>query len=63
MTGKEIQEKINFNNKKIGEALDPSIFVLQEEILDLMKENDRLREECPHKFENNKCIYCGQEKS
>lgn len=63
MTGKEIQEKINFNNKKIGEALDPSTFVLQEEILDLMKENDKLREKCPHKFENNKCIYCGQEKS
>ena len=63
MTGKEIREKINFNNKRIGEALDPSVFVLQEEVLNLMKENDKLQSICPHEFEDNKCIYCGQEKS
>lgn len=63
MTGQEIQEKIIFNNKKIEAALDPSVFVLQEDVSELLKENDRLRKICPHQFENNKCVYCGQEKS
>jgi len=63
MTGEEIRERINFNNSKIEEQLDPSTFVLQEGIASLMKENEELKKQCPHKFENNKCIYCGQEKS
>ena len=63
MTGKEIQDKINFNNKKIKESLDPSVFILQEEVAELLDENEKLRKICPHEFENNKCIYCGQEKS
>lgn len=59
MNGKEIRDLINFNNKKIEELLDPATFVLQPEVQVLLKENDELRAQCSHEFENGICIYCG----
>ncbi len=61
MKGEEIREKILFNNQKIEEIFDPSIFILQEQVVKLQEENEKLRAECPHKFENGVCIYCGLE--
>ncbi len=59
MNGEQIKELILFNNKKIEELLDPSTFVLKPEVQQLLEENMRLRQECPHVFQNGECIYCG----
>lgn len=59
MTGQEIKEKINFNNQKITKLLDPSIFILQPEVQQLMKKNEYLQSICPHEYKDGKCIYCG----
>ena len=57
MSGPEIREQIDRNNKKIQAALNK--FVLTDEINQLMKENANLRAECPHKYSTNGfCIYC-----
>ena len=59
MTGDEIRDKINFNNQKIQSLMDPSVFILQPEVQKYMEDNEYLESICPHKYENNKCIYCG----
>lgn len=59
MTGLEIKDKINFNNQKIQSLLDPSIFVLQPEVLKYMEDNEYLKSICPHQYENGVCIFCG----
>ena len=59
MTGEEIRDKINFNNQKISELLDPSVFVLQPEVLKYMEDNEYLKTICSHKYEDGLCIYCG----
>lgn len=59
MDGREIQKLINFNNKKIEEMLDPTTFVLQPEVQELLKENQELRAKCPHTVKDGVCIYCG----
>ncbi len=60
MTGKEIKEKINFNNKKIQSILDPTVFILQPEVQKYMEENEYLKSICEHEYENGVCIYCGK---
>lgn len=59
MTGQEIEKLVTFNNKKIEEMLDPSTFVLNSEINELLEENKELRKQCPHVFEQGICIFCG----
>ena len=63
MKGEEIKDKINFNNQKIQSLMDPSVFILQPEIQKYMEENEYLKTICPHKYENEICIYCGQEQN
>ena len=58
MTKEEIKEKIIFNNNKIQQALDPSIFILQPMVQQLIEENEYLRSICPHEYENGICIFC-----
>ena len=55
MNKEQIREKILFNNKKIEELLDPSVFILQPEVQQLMEDNEYLRTICPHEFENGVC--------
>lgn len=57
MSGIEIYEKINANNKIIHEALRK--FVLNGEIKKLLAENQSLKEICPHEFVNDVCKFCG----
>ena len=59
MTGEQIKERITFNNKKIDEILDPSIFILQPEVQKYLKANEYLRNICKHSFKDGVCIYCG----
>ena len=46
MNGEEIKERIDQNNKKIHEALKQ--FILTNDIKELLKENDKLRNLCKH---------------
>lgn len=59
MDGNTVKELITFNNKKIEEMLDPTTFVLKPEVQALLRKNQELRDQCPHKFQNGVCIYCG----
>ena len=60
MTRDEIQNKIIFNNAKIKEVLDPSVFILQPEVQILMEENEELQSICEHEFVNGVCTICGK---
>ena len=60
MTRDEIQNKIIFNNAKIKELLDPSVFILQPEVQILMEENEELQSICEHEFVNGVCKICGK---
>ena len=54
----EIRQKIDSNNKIIKQIMNPSSFVLNNSISDLLEENRKLQKECPHQFEDGFCIYC-----
>ena len=57
MSGQEIRQKIDENNKKIRLKLDT--FVLTDEIKKCLAENAELQKICEHEFdEDNICIYC-----
>lgn len=58
MTGNEIKQKIEENNRKIEFLLTPSMFTLNNEVSILLKENENLQKSCDHSFENGFCIYC-----
>ena len=60
MTREEIHDKIIFNNAKIKELLDPSIFILQPEVQVLMEDNAYLQSICEHEFVNGVCTICGK---
>ena len=56
MSGQEIRERINENNKKIQAALNK--FILNEDINKMVKENAELRSICKHEFVNGMCKFC-----
>jgi len=58
MDGNEIREIITRNNAIIADT-NPTIFVLNEKVEKALKENEQLRNICPHEFdETGYCIYC-----
>lgn len=61
MSPLEIQEKVTFNNKLIQDMLNPSQFVLNNKIRDLLKENENFQKQCPHHFVNGYCEFCFME--
>ena len=58
MTKEEIRQKINENYEIIQTSLITETFTLNTTISELLEENEKLRQQCPHKFENGTCIYC-----
>ena len=59
MDGQEIKERIDKNNARIDELLDLSKFTLNKEIRDLLQDNQKLRKQCPHEYDDKgRCIYC-----
>ena len=59
LTNEEIKKKIDYNNNLIEDLMDPCTFTLNEAICKLMKENDDLRAQCAHEYnEEGICIYC-----
>lgn len=63
MTTDEIRQKILYNNNKIKELLDPSVFILQPEVQKYIEENEEIQAQCPHVFQKGECIYCGKAES
>lgn len=61
MNGPEIRNRIDYNNKVIGELMTPNFFTLNNAIADLLTENRKLQEECEHEFLNGICIYCDKD--
>lgn len=62
MNNLEIKEKIDLNNKIIQDIMSPNIFVLNNTINELLRENEELQAQCTHVFdENGFCIYCYKE--
>lgn len=62
----EIKEKIDSNNKLIREKFDPGIFVLNNTIAKIVKDNEKLQELCGesgHQYEDGLCIFCYKEES
>lgn len=58
MTGLEIKQQIDSNNDKMQRLVKPSTFILNKEVLNLIKENIKLQEQCHHEFEEGYCIFC-----
>jgi len=59
LTPMQIKTKIDMNNELIESLFDPTGFVLDKRIQSLMEENDRLRAECVHDYdEDGVCKYC-----
>ena len=64
MTKDEIRSKVLYNDMRIKELLDPSVFILQPEVQVLMEDNEYLRSICEHEFVhefvNGVCTICGK---
>ena len=58
MTNLEIKEEIDRNNKLIQDLLNPSEFILNNTIRDLLKANEELQAQCTHNFVDGYCEYC-----
>lgn len=59
MTGLEIQTLIQEKQHKIEELSDPTVFVLNKDIVVLQDEIASLQAVCTHDFVNHVCQYCG----
>ena len=63
MTNLEIKEEIDRNNKLIQDLLNPSEFILNNTIRDLLKANEELQAQCTHNFVEGYCEYCYSEET
>ena len=59
---KFIKKKIEENNKKIEQLLEPNSFILNTQIAEVLSENKALQDKCYHVFVDGRCEYCGKEK-
>ena len=58
MSGNEIREKINENNKIIAEQT-LATFTLNQKAAEALRENKHLQDICDHEFDElGYCIYC-----
>lgn len=57
--GMYIKQRIDANNALIEKNLSVNIFTLNNTVSELLEDNRKLQEECPHEFdEDGFCIYC-----
>lgn len=61
--GLDIKKKIDEDNQKIKEALDPTQFILNKTIASLLEEIESLQKICPHEYKNGRCVYCYKEET
>ena len=58
MTNLEIKERIDLNNKIIVELMEPSVFTLNNSVVQLLTENAELQKMCKHSYVDGACEYC-----
>ena len=61
MKGPEIFSLISKKKQRIEELFDPTTFVLNKEVEALQQDIAELQKECPHRFYEGVCKYCGKE--
>jgi hypothetical protein len=61
MNGEEIYTLMTVKRAALEDLIDPATFVLNPEAQKLMNEITELQSECPHKFVDGECKYCGKE--
>ena len=61
MNGPEIFSLVTKKKERIEELIDPTIFVLNKEVVQLQNDIAELQKECPHEYEKGVCKYCGKE--
>ena len=60
MTNQEIANKIKELNEKKEALIDPTTFVLNEEVVLIDREIFDLQGQCAHEYENDVCKWCGK---
>lgn len=58
MKGLEIYQRIQENNKRVQDAMQFNVFVLNNTVSELLAENRELQAQCEHEYEEGVCIYC-----
>ena len=58
MTQLQIKEEIDKNNEMIEKLLNPSQFILNNTVRDLLARNTELQGQCQHSFVDGFCEYC-----
>lgn len=61
MSPNKVRQKIDANNKKIEELFSAGQFTLNNEVQDLLNANQKLQNQCKHKYINGICKYCDKE--
>ena len=61
MNGPEIFSLVTKKRQRIEELFDPTTFVLNKEVAALQQDIAELQKECPHKYNEGVCEYCGKE--
>ena len=58
MTQLQIKEEIDKNNALIEQLINPSQFILNNTVRDLLARNAELQLQCQHSFIDGFCEYC-----
>ena len=59
LTGEQIKQRIEALEAELNELFTPEFFVLNDKIGILNKEIKSLQHQCPHQYENGRCVWCG----
>ena len=63
LANETIKAKIDENNRKIEELMNPDIFTLNNAVAKILKENEELQSICKHEYKNGYCKYCYKEQN
>ena len=58
MSPSEIKTRIDLLNSHLEQLLQPNKFTLNNLVVEITAEIDRLQSQCEHEYVNNFCIYC-----
>ena len=58
MSPSEIKSRIDLLNNQLEQLLQPNKFTLNNLVVEITAEIDKLQSQCEHEYVNNFCIYC-----
>ena len=58
MSPSEIKTRIDLLNSQLEQLLQPNKFTLNNLVVEITAEIDRLQSQCEHEYVNNFCNYC-----